>query len=425
MKRFLIAISIVGPLLAFAADVSAQVRAEVALRAAIEKETVKGDLKGAIEQYKKLAQGKDRGVAAKALVHMGQCYEKLGDADARKAYERVLREFADQPEAAAEARKFLAAKGARAGTGIVARLIANISGDQSYMGPLSNDRRYVAFTNKTGVFIHDLVSGEQRRLVAAMPPHEALFNARISPDGKQVAYERWPNTPGAPGYLCEIHVIGVDGLNPRRLAGGGDLRASVWTWSTDGRQLLASQNHKPDDPETGRILINMADGSQRGIGIGRMMEARFSPDGKYIAFTKRRGEGQGSDIVVVSVAGGADVKLTESVGHASNPVWTPDGKKLLFVSDWNAVDQLRTGAKTIELPVAWRNGASDMWSIGVERGKPAGPPEFVKERVDRIVDITPEGDCYYRTGTFSRDLHIASNQLWVLMNLFGEKKAAR
>ena len=81
----------------------------MALQAAIKKEVVDGDLKGAIEQYKKLAQGRDRAVAAKALVRMGQCYEKLGDAEARKAYERVLREYADQAGAVAEARARLAA----------------------------------------------------------------------------------------------------------------------------------------------------------------------------------------------------------------------------------------------------------------------------------------------------------------------------
>lgn len=42
--------------------------AEVQLKAAQHTEEVEGDLKGAIEQYKKLAQGGDRAVAAKALV---------------------------------------------------------------------------------------------------------------------------------------------------------------------------------------------------------------------------------------------------------------------------------------------------------------------------------------------------------------------
>jgi hypothetical protein len=51
-------------------------RQEVALQDAIRMETVEGNPKGAIEAYKKLAKGGDRAVAAKALVRMGQCYEK-------------------------------------------------------------------------------------------------------------------------------------------------------------------------------------------------------------------------------------------------------------------------------------------------------------------------------------------------------------
>ena len=193
------------------------------------------------------------------------------------------------------------------------------------------------------------------------------------------------------------------------------MRAVLSTWSVDGKQLLASlsRSRKLDDPATERILINIADGSQRVIGTGRMLEARFSPDGKYIAFTKRRGERKGSDIAVFSVEGGADVILAEHAGNANNPLWTPDGKKLLFISDW------RSGSTG-----AWRQGTFDMWSIGVEHGKPVGPPAFVKERVDGIKDVTADGDCYYRTGAFSQGLHIAIDQLWVIRNLFGDNKAA-
>jgi tetratricopeptide (TPR) repeat protein len=68
------------------------------LQKAIQTETVDGDLKSAIEQYKKIAQSRDHSVAAKALLRMGECYERLGDAEARKAFERVVREFGDQKE---------------------------------------------------------------------------------------------------------------------------------------------------------------------------------------------------------------------------------------------------------------------------------------------------------------------------------------
>ena len=39
-------------------------------------------------------------IAATALLHIGQCQEKLGQAEARKAYESVVKEFADQTEIA-------------------------------------------------------------------------------------------------------------------------------------------------------------------------------------------------------------------------------------------------------------------------------------------------------------------------------------
>ena len=74
--------------------------AEVQFKAAQHKEQVEGDLQGALEQYKKIAQGSDRRLAANALLRMGECYEKLGDTEARKIYERVVREFSDQAETA-------------------------------------------------------------------------------------------------------------------------------------------------------------------------------------------------------------------------------------------------------------------------------------------------------------------------------------
>src|ERR1051325_9332526 len=81
------------------------------LQAAMQAETVDGDLKSAIEQYKKIIgkAGARREVVAKALVRLGMCYERQGNADARKQYERAVREFADQSEAIAPASERLAA----------------------------------------------------------------------------------------------------------------------------------------------------------------------------------------------------------------------------------------------------------------------------------------------------------------------------
>ena len=79
---------------------------EMQLEAAIYNETVRGDLKGAIGQYRALAaqSGAPRPVAARALLHLGQCLQKLGQSrEAQGAYGRIVREYSDQRDIAAMA----------------------------------------------------------------------------------------------------------------------------------------------------------------------------------------------------------------------------------------------------------------------------------------------------------------------------------
>jgi hypothetical protein len=70
---------------------------ESTLGAALHKEEVERDFKGAIASYNKLlvVRGLDRKIAAEALFHLGLCYQKLGDVEARKTFERLVNEFGD------------------------------------------------------------------------------------------------------------------------------------------------------------------------------------------------------------------------------------------------------------------------------------------------------------------------------------------
>ncbi|MCX6026549.1 MAG: tetratricopeptide repeat protein, partial [Chloroflexi bacterium] len=119
--------------------------AEVQLKAALHKEQVEGDLKGAIEQYKKIAAqpGAGRATVATALLRIGQCYEKMGNAEARTAYQRVVRDFADQAEIVAQARMRLAALGGPgAAGGLVTRRVLT---DASGVGEvLTADGKYIS-----------------------------------------------------------------------------------------------------------------------------------------------------------------------------------------------------------------------------------------------------------------------------------------
>ena len=75
----------------------------VRLESAIHREVIMGDLKGAIEQYRSIEAdpAAPRPIAAKAWLHMAQCFGKSGQiAAAGDAYTRVLKEFAEEPESA-------------------------------------------------------------------------------------------------------------------------------------------------------------------------------------------------------------------------------------------------------------------------------------------------------------------------------------
>src|SRR5690348_15848871 len=87
--------------------------AEKLLESARHKEVVDGDLKAAIEQYHQIAAkfARQPEIAERALFQLGQCQEKLGQADARKSYQRIVREFAGQRDIAARAQARLAPMG--------------------------------------------------------------------------------------------------------------------------------------------------------------------------------------------------------------------------------------------------------------------------------------------------------------------------
>src|SRR5215471_11003047 len=87
----------------------AQDRDAVALQSAIRRELLDGDLQAAIQQYEEIAKSANRAIAAQALLRMGRCYERLGQIQAAKVYERLLTQFPEQKDAVQEARSRMAA----------------------------------------------------------------------------------------------------------------------------------------------------------------------------------------------------------------------------------------------------------------------------------------------------------------------------
>jgi len=334
---------------------------EVLLQTAIHKELVEGKLEEAVQIYKKILAGyaSNRPVAAKALVQMGQCYEKLGSVEARKAYERVVREYADQPEPTKVARERLSALTGGAGgttgrTEVAMRRIWVAGRDRPVSG--SPDGRYVVFSasDSWDLWLRDLQSGEQRQITREASWVAWSFapgSAAISPDGKRIAYG-W-----RAGTFGQLRLSALDGSSMRVLHSGQDgrnMHMNVPAWMPDGRRILTVSN-SPKDQTYRRHMISLPNGAIRDIGqpeTGDVNWGRPSPDGRYIAY------GLKGDIFVYDTATEQDSVLVQNPAADNMVGWTPDGSGFLFLSD--------------------RSGTRDLYLLGIENGRPRGDPQLLR-----------------------------------------------
>src|SRR5262245_26405907 len=139
-------------------------------KAAVNTETVDRNCKAAIEQYKKVAAGSSRPLAAQALVRMADCYRKLGDAEAQEGYQRIVQDYADEHEAAAIARARLGSASFSTEGAVTRRVWTGPKADGSAVSP---DGRLVTFFDDTGnLGVHDVSNGEDRLLTSKKDSEE-------------------------------------------------------------------------------------------------------------------------------------------------------------------------------------------------------------------------------------------------------------
>ena len=366
-------------------------KAEELFQKGMQLEEVKGELAKAIELYSDVVNKStaNKSLTAKALLHIGRCYEKLGKKEAMKAYERIVKDFADQREVVAEARsRLLALENASQ-----AKKMPELSTRQVWTGPgvdieggISHDGRYLSFTDwSTGdLAVRDMTTGEIRRLTnkGSWSSNEQADFSTVSPDGKQVAYA-WSDK----NYDYSLRVVRIDGSEPRILYAGVEyLRPEAW--SHDGKYILTIRMGQKVREIT---LISTIDGSVRVLKslVGRgLWKAAISPDDRWIAFDYAQGGNNlERDIFLLATDGTREVHLIEHPANDVFPVWAPDGKSILFTSD--------------------RGGTPGFWSISVLDGKAQGSPRLVKADVGDIrpFDITSNGTLYYGLSVGGDDVY--------------------
>lgn len=340
---------------------------ETLLQTGIKKETVDGDLTGAIEAYRKAVEAA-RGtgpVAAMALLHMADCNQKLGNAtEAQKIYARIVSEFADQKAVALDARKRLRSGMDAPVNAISSRRVWTALPRTSF-GKVSQDGRFVPYTDwneKGDLFVHDLRTGANRRLTNSGGDfsggsQEFGDAAVFSRDNKQMAYT-WDlgNRGGAELRLVSMQASGIP--HPRTLVAGGDLDwIAGYDWSPDNNFIATAVRRKDRTSQIG--VVSIKDASFRPLkSFGWRMPTGifFSPDGKYLAYDLPADNATGNrDVFVLSSDGSREITAVASPSQDAIVGWSPNGKQLVFASD--------------------RSGSMDLWAIEFEDGRVHGPEQ--------------------------------------------------
>src|SRR5581483_2225041 len=252
--------------------------------------------------------------------------------------------------------------------------------DPSESSP-SADGRYIGYTDwPTGdLGIRDLISGTNRRLTNTggwEASGDYAERTVISHDGRLIAYLWFIEKDNR----NELRVIPVAGGAPRTVyrSTSGDEYTLPYGWTPDGKQILVVRT-LPD--RTSQIaLVSVEGGSVRVLkSLGwQDVNPQLSPDGRFVAYDRPVDEKTSArDIFVLAGDGSRETAVVEGPSNDTLPVWSPDGSRILFVSN--------------------RTGPASLWAAPVKDGRPEGPASMLYPDLagKRPLGVTRDGVLYY------------------------------
>ena len=279
---------------------------------------------------------------------------------------------------------------------------------------LSPDGKWVSYTLTTIDSANDkrnadiwMISWDGSQDIQLTNSPEGESRARWSPDGKYISF--LSSRQGAKG--SQLWLMDRRGGEAKKLT---DIKSGIsdYAWSPDAKKLLLTINDaEPEDTSKAKTtkpfvidryrykediegyrykklythlyLFDVDSKKMDTLTRSHYNEgsAVWSPDGKRIAFVSNRSEdpdkNENTDIYVIEARPGATMKqITTWKGSDESPRWSPDGKWIAYTRSTSDADYIMYDQPVIAL-VAAEGGEPVLLSKGLDR--PAANPRWTRD----------------------------------------------
>lgn len=256
---------------------------------------------------------------------------------------------------------------------------------------ISPDGRNIAFTYKGDIFTVPVTGGQATRLTASESYETA---PKWSPDSKKIAFasDRHGN--------MDIFIMDATGGTPTRLTSNSAAETPEG-FTADGKEVYYSAAVQaptasamfPTSRMTQLYSVSVNGGKPHQVlGTPAQALANIGSDGSFLyqdvkgmenAWRKHHTSSVTRDIWRYDAANGKHVNLTARAGEDRNPVLSPDGKTVYFLSERNG------GTFNV-----WKAPLADMSKATPVTGLSTHPVRFLSQAADGTLAFGYDGEIY-------------------------------